>query len=409
MWSSVACLAGVALLAGVAGAPLGAASIPEIEEMVTEVSETEATTTVLDLVSFGTRYSGTSEGDAATLYLRDRLADLGLTATLDSFDWGGTPLVNVRADLPGWKLPEEIVLVLAHHDSTSDARLTDAPGADDDATGVAAVLETARVLTPRRFERTIRFLMTGGEEQGLLGSAHDVARAVAEGEQIVAVLNHDMIGYWPTGWNRDLDVSGNLDSQAVVDAYVQASADYVPGLPAHGRYDWGVCGDDQVSYAQSGFPAIIVMDCYEAHLGLGGETTPHYHRTTDTPGTIDFPRMTQVIRATAATTAVLAVPITRTLLRNDALRGPDDDPSRALRPGSPVGGDRTRLDPAAPETSGRYNPDDPLVIPGDGARIGIPLRGSYVFYETDRDERITLERRDADADATMDIVVRFGR
>jgi len=68
-----------------------------------------------------------------------------------------------------------------------------------------------------------------------------------------------------------------------------------------------MCYDDQASYWDAGYPAVILMDCYEAHMGAG-ETVPHYHRTTDTIGTLDLDRTTEAVRATVAAMAVLAVP-----------------------------------------------------------------------------------------------------
>lgn len=378
---------------------------PVVREVTESVDPTVAASTVEQLVAFGTRYSGTPEGDLAVAWIADRLTALGLEPVLEPFDWGGTTLHNVGARIAGAVRPEEIYLVVAHHDSTSDDRLVDAPGADDDASGVAAVLEVARVLRDHGFEATIEILLTGGEEQGLLGSRHDAQDALATGEAIAGVINHDMIGYWPTGWDRDLDVNGAPLSQRIVEAYATAAADYVPGLPVDARLDWGVCDDDQKSYHDAGFPALIVMDCREAHLAQDGESTPHYHRTTDTVDTLDLARMTEVIRATVAAVATLARPV-RGLLRHGVL----DEPvhlGATLRPGSELGGEQTALDPASPDTVRLEVPFGPHVDSGRGEPVGPGAPGALVLYESDRPEMLALERRDADGDGRMDIVVSF--
>ena len=103
---------------------------------------------------------------------------------------------NVGAELPGTVDPEEAVILSAHYDSYSVISAeTDAPGADDDASGVAAVLEAARVMSGTPSKRTIRFLLFSGEELGLRGStAYAVEKATA-GEEIAANVQIDMIGY----------------------------------------------------------------------------------------------------------------------------------------------------------------------------------------------------------------------
>ena len=98
---------------------------------------------------------------------------------------------------PGALVPDEIVVIGAHYDSYS--RLSPEPGADDNATGVAAVLETARILAPGEYERTIVYIAFSGEEQGLVGSEAWASDARARGLDIRAVINIDMIGYVAPG------------------------------------------------------------------------------------------------------------------------------------------------------------------------------------------------------------------
>jgi len=398
-------LAPIALLIAATLAPgLASAGHPVVRAASEGVDEATATGVVTDLVAFGTRYSGTAGCDGAATYLFDRLAAMGLSPRLEPFDWAGQTLVNVAATHVGVVAPDEVYLLVAHYDSTSDDPLVSAPGADDDASGVACVLEAARALSQARFEASIEFLLTSGEEQGLLGSLADAQAAVAAGENIAGVINHDMVAYWPTGWGRDLDVDGNARSQRIVDAYAQAAAEYVPGMPVDASLDWGICDDDQWSYDQSGFPAIIVMDCHEAHMMMDGETTPHYHQTSDTVATLDLPRMTQVARATTAAAAVLARPLRR-LLRNDELQGAAHA-GGILRPALPGDAEATAIDPAGAGTIVVEVPTGPHVDASSGEPVG-PGRGSFVFYETDREETIRLRRADVDADGSLDVAVDF--
>jgi hypothetical protein len=395
----------VLVVAAALTARVASAGHPVVRAAAEGVDEVSATATVTDLVAFGTRYSATAGCDGASDYLFNRLQAMGLAPRLEPFTWGAQTLYNVSARHVGVVDPDEIYLVVAHHDSTSEDPLVAAPGADDDASGVACVLEAARMLSQSRFEASIEFLLTAGEEQGLLGSQADAQEAVAAGENIAGVINHDMVAYWPTGWARDLDVDGNARSQRIVDAYARASAEYVPGMAVGASLDWGVCDDDQWSYDQAGFPAIIVMDCHEAHMGMDGETTPNYHQTTDTVATLDLPRMTQVARATTATAAMLARPLRR-LLRNGELPGAVLA-GTILRQAVRGDAERTAIDPAGAGTLVLEVATGPHVDTSSGEPAG-PGAGSFVLYESDRDETIRLSRSDADSDGLRDIVVGFG-
>ena len=186
----------------------------------------------------------------------------------------------------------------------------DAPGADDNASGVAAVLEAARILSGYEFENTIEFLLLGGEEQGLTGSAENAANARALGKDIRGVVNLDMIGYWPPSHDGELDIGKNSASSWLADVLERATRDYAAITP-HNWPDTGVCFDDHVSYWNEGYDAIVLMDCYEAHADpIGsGERTTHYHKTTDTIVTLDLDLTTEAVRATVTGMAELAVPL----------------------------------------------------------------------------------------------------
>ncbi len=112
---------------------------------------------------------------------------------------GGAHLVNVVAVLRGSdeKAAARRVYIVGHYDSRNGGEIDatgDAPGANDDASGTAAVLEAARVLAKEKLPCTVVFLATAGEEQGLLGAKYHADQAAARGEVIVAVLNNDIVG-----------------------------------------------------------------------------------------------------------------------------------------------------------------------------------------------------------------------
>jgi Zn-dependent M28 family amino/carboxypeptidase len=193
-------------------------SDPEINKMVSEVSASNMETTIRKLVSFGTRHtlsdtkSDTRGIGAAQRWVKaefDKYA-LGsngrLTAKIDYFTVKAdgkriatdSQLGNVMATLKGTDPTDNRVLIISGH---LDSRATDvmnttidAPGANDDGSGVAAMMEISRIMSKREFSFTIIFVAVVGEEQGLYGAKHLADKAKEENWNVVAMLNNDMIG-----------------------------------------------------------------------------------------------------------------------------------------------------------------------------------------------------------------------
>jgi Zn-dependent M28 family amino/carboxypeptidase len=193
-------------------------SDPEIKKMVAEVSATNMENTIRKLVSFGTRHTlsdtkSNSRGiGAAQRWVKAEFekyaknSNSRLTAEIDYFTIKAdgrriavdSQLGNVMATLKGTDPNDNRVLIISGH---LDSRATDvmnatidAPGANDDGSGVAAVLEISRIMSQREFPFTIIFVTVVGEEQGLYGAKHLAEKAKAENWNIIAMLNNDMIG-----------------------------------------------------------------------------------------------------------------------------------------------------------------------------------------------------------------------
>ncbi len=189
---------------------------PEIGRMVKEISARNIEASIRKLVSFGTRNT-LSEQDNPTRGIgaaRDWIfaemqkisADCGncLIVQKQSFLQPKanripepTTLTNVVATLKGTTNPERVYVVSGHYDSMctspTDAKC-DAPGANDDASGTAAVIELARVMSKRKFDGTIIFMTVPGEEQGLLGAAYFAQQAVEKKMDIEAMFTNDIVG-----------------------------------------------------------------------------------------------------------------------------------------------------------------------------------------------------------------------
>jgi hypothetical protein len=278
--------------------------------MAADVQRANVESSIIALESFGTRYATTASCDAAGDSLHATLASYGLDVSYEDFVYGGKAMRNVVARLPGKVTPQRVFVVGAHYDSISNDPFVTAPGADDDASGVAAVLESARILSGFDFESTVEFICYSGEEQGMRGSEASVAAALGQGKDIRGMVNLDMIAYWPASSDRELDIGKNAASAWLADVVAQAAADYAT-IAVHNWPDTGVCYDDQASYWNAGFAAVVLMDCYEAHKDPvgSGETVPHYHRTSDTLATLDLDQTTEVVRAVVGIMATLAVPV----------------------------------------------------------------------------------------------------
>jgi len=291
--------------------PTPSTEVADPDTLARSVSQSELSSSIQGLEALGTRFTMGTGDDRAKDYLVGRFAALGLTAELDPFQVAGETANNIIVKHPGVTTPEVVYMFSAHYDSTSSTPMTEAPGADDNATGVAAVLEAARLLTPHAFEHSIWFVLTAAEEQGSMGSKHMTTWMPGSGFEFRGVIAPDMIGYWPKGDADEMDILGDTASQFMVDHMAEVATRL--GVAHKAYIQHGYCyGDDHTSFQEAGIPAISPMDCVEAHNVPGsGEDTPHYHAPSDRFDTLHMPKTTQVAGVIVATLAELAVPAAR--------------------------------------------------------------------------------------------------
>ena len=175
-----------------------------IAALMDSTSVTRMVGTVQRLQDFGSRYVVVDSCWAAAYWIRDRFEEYGYTdVRLDTFRTmsfqDSVAAMNVIAVKEGTTRPSEYVVLGGHYDSVTAENFHDpfapAPGAEDNATAVAAVLEAARLLMDVPTDRSIIFACWSAEEVGLWGSRHFVAEAVEESLDIVVYLNMDCIGY----------------------------------------------------------------------------------------------------------------------------------------------------------------------------------------------------------------------
>ncbi len=187
--------------------------------LAAEVDGDRLMETLTYLTSFPRR-DGFEEQDEILDTLAGELEEAGAAVDFHAYTHAATPQRNLIATVPADADmdPEEPHLVIgAHVDSTSEWGAELAPGADDNASGVAAVLETARILAACELPTRIDFVLFTNEEIGTVGSAAYAEDAVAADEDIVGMIAADMVAYGPEG--EDLDLATKTDMAWLAQAF----------------------------------------------------------------------------------------------------------------------------------------------------------------------------------------------
>jgi leucyl aminopeptidase len=210
---------------------------------------------------------------------------------------------------------DEIVLMTAHMDSTSPQRNTNAPGAEDNASGVAALMEAARLFRFYKFDRTIKIIFFTGEEQGLWGSKAYVEDHPAEMDNIIGVVNLDMFGYDNDQYMCiELHVGTMPDSNQVGTCFTEVNTNYNLGLAYDYVTNGAIGASDHASFWDAGVGAIEVLENFQAHdesFGCNGtqDRNPHYHQITDTIDKMYMPATLATVKAGVGSVASLALPM----------------------------------------------------------------------------------------------------
>jgi len=258
--------------------------------------------------------------NAAAGYIHKTLEGAGYRVDLQAFTSRGMTVNNLEAVLPGHDAADEIIVVGAHYDTVADC-----PGANDNTSGVAAMLELARLLAGSTLSRSVRFVAFANEEAPFfygeeMGSNRYAMRAQAQGERIEAMLSLETLGYYtdepgtqnypfPFSWfypdtGNFVGFVGNLSSRSLVrqaiGAFRASTAFPSEGVAAPSGID-GIHWSDHWSFWEAGYPAIMVTDTAPFRY-------PHYHAATDTPQRLDYTGLARVTGGLAEVVAVLASP-----------------------------------------------------------------------------------------------------
>ena len=269
--------------------------------------------------NLSTRYAFRSETLEAAAYIRDRMAEYLGTGGVETEEFSipelphpGVAMHNVVGTLPGTDPEAGYYVVCAHYDAIAsrtpgswDWRSDPAPGADDNASGVALLLESARVLAGRSFPWSVRFIAFSGEEIGLWGSRAHARQAAAREDRLIGVLNFDMIGY--NHLRQRLELVTNPASRWMVQWLAEANERYGIGLKLDVLEDSAARLSDHAPFWARGYDAILAIENY---LPTDPDTpgvrngdyriNTQYHTLADVPDSINYElvrRATQLVVA----------------------------------------------------------------------------------------------------------------
>ncbi|MBX3405386.1 MAG: M28 family peptidase [Phycisphaeraceae bacterium] len=269
--------------------------------------------------------------------LAEKLLALGYEVALDPIDFiggggrreGEDPWNNLVVEIKGRTLPSEVLIFAAHFDA-----MPNCPGAEDNGSGVAALLEMARLLKDRPMHRTVRLIFFNLEENGLVGSRAYVERMLEKwnsgDERVLGMVSFDMIGYYtdePDSQKSPIPPRGNFKPPTVGNflglggilqhrwwstALLRAMHEAEPKLPTY-ALDFlpiappDLLRSDHAPFLAAGQPAVILSTTAEMRYA-------HYHRPTDTIDKIEPERYTLAVRALVGAAWRLAGPADKPVL-----------------------------------------------------------------------------------------------
>ena len=258
---------------------------PRIREMLNQVNMDSLEATVQHLQDYGSRIWNSDNAFAASDWIASRMEALGLEVEQQPFyanTWTGSGQAapNVIGIQRGTLYPDTYVVCGSHFDSFSFEAMYGggtAPGADDNATGVASVLESARIMTQYEFEYSIIYCAYGCEEMGLYGSEAYASRCQEQGMDIIGYFNNDMNGYLNPGDPIHIDCIYPNAVEPIGTYYMNVGSVYYPELPIrHVNFNEG--DSDHTSFNNHGYMGIYPFEDYQNY-------SPYIHTPNDVIGT----------------------------------------------------------------------------------------------------------------------------
>ena len=281
--------------------------------LMDEVSIENLTATVQHLQDYGRRQYNTSQAYEAGQWIYDQFDNLGLDVEQFEFTYGvNESSPNVIATQWGTKYPNKYIVCGSHYDSERSGHGgQEAPGADDNATGVATVLETARILSEYTFECSIIYCAFSAEEIGLVGSEAYASFCAEMGYDIVAYFNNDMNGYLHPGNEIHVDLIYPENVEVLGEYYKNVAGVYFPEMEVrHIEFTKGT--SDHESFNNNGFMGIYPFEDKD-------NSSPYIHTLEDVIGTSvnSFEQSQRFTQMNIACVATLATLSTENVIENE--------------------------------------------------------------------------------------------
>ncbi|WP_073603977.1 M28 family metallopeptidase [Vibrio aerogenes] len=252
-----------------------------VKPLLPMVSADQITDTIRSLSGFTNRFYTTTSGKQASDWIMNDWKSLTSgwkAASVTQFSHSGYDQKSVILTVEGSEKPDEIIVIGGHLDSTVGSRTNEqsvAPGADDDASGIASVTEIIRVLSENNFQprRTIAFMAYAAEEVGLRGSQDIASQYQSDGKNVLSVMQLDMTNYH--GSDEDIVFMSDYTDSNLNTFMTTLLDEYLPDL----KYGFDQCGygcSDHASWHQSGYAATMP---FEAKFN---QDNPRIHTSNDT-------------------------------------------------------------------------------------------------------------------------------
>lgn len=248
-------------------------------------------------------YDHYPELEQAAQYIEKEFLKIGLKVQRDSFQWEGKPYQNIVAEKKGMVFPHRVFILGAHYDTVPGS-----PGADDNASAIAVLLEVARNIQPDPLGITVRFIAFSLEEYNLIGSAHYVGKLKQGDEEVLGMISLEMVGFtgpkqnYPPTLNPKyypnvgdfIAIVGNEGSKELLEKICKSFKIHIPQLPLEfllvsgkGEGTEEVRLSDHSPFWDQGFSALMVTDTSFLR-------NPNYHLPSDRMETLDFEFMREV-------------------------------------------------------------------------------------------------------------------
>jgi len=263
-------------------APTPARSGAEADQDLALVSKDNLAKHIRTLVGFESRHISHPGNKKAEEYIARELEKYGYSPKADAFGAGNRTLHNVLSDSSDQQQP--VLLLTAHFDSSArvDRRPSpQAPGADDNASGVAALLELARIAKERHLQKNVEFAFFNCEESGTAGSRHLSSEYRDRHWPIDYVINVDTIGTWKGPLSDTCPVNFVTDANSV--KVVRQLAQRFPYPLRQAKTMWR---DDHARFWDNGFKAIEITE---------DGCTEHMHKPADTPERLDYDNIARIV------------------------------------------------------------------------------------------------------------------